>query len=118
MLAQVQAASIDNRIHPNHQPILLPTAINPTIRLLDEPESTETDLTLAETQTHQTVTHALATSDSAPMKATARVLHYPWTHPPTSIPKVRVHVDGGANRSITNNKDNLLSYRNIKRYPM
>jgi hypothetical protein len=29
-----------------------------------------------------------------------------------------IHVDGGANRSVTNNPDILTGYKNIKRYPL
>jgi hypothetical protein len=32
--------------------------------------------------------------------------------------QIRVQVDGGANRSITNDKSYLLQFRNIKKYPM
>lgn len=31
---------------------------------------------------------------------------------------VRIHVDGGANRSLTNDKSQLINFKNIKKYPM
>jgi len=52
------------------------------------------------------------------MKTTARLLEQSGgvLNPPSTT--IRVHVDGGANRSITNTKDYLLSFCNIKKYPM
>jgi hypothetical protein len=52
------------------------------------------------------------------MKATARLLQQSRgaLNPPYTT--IRVHVDGGANRSITNTKDYLLSFCNIKKYHM
>jgi hypothetical protein len=52
------------------------------------------------------------------MKATARIMQHTWTLNHTAAPFVKVHVDGGANRSITNDRDQLLNYKNIKKYPM
>lgn len=62
--------------------------------------------------------YPLADLEPGTMKATARSLTRAsgTVHPESTT--VRVHVDGGANRSITNNKDYLLSFRNIKKYPM
>jgi dUTP pyrophosphatase len=63
------------------------------------------------------VIHQLSTYDNTGTKGVARILNHRRIHP-LSIPTVRVHVDGGANRSITNDSGHLLSYRNIKKYPM
>jgi hypothetical protein len=42
-----------------------------------------------------------------------------WSNATANTPtKFRVHVDGGANRSITNDYTILLQYKNIKKYPM
>jgi hypothetical protein len=41
-----------------------------------------------------------------------------WSLAQATSHSVRVHVDGGANRSLTNNKSQLLHFKNIKKYPM
>jgi hypothetical protein len=51
-------------------------------------------------------------------KAMARLIQTKWALS-TNIPcNIRMHVDGGANRSITNDRTQLIRYRNIKKYPM
>ena len=65
-----------------------------------------------------TVSHDLPTPQQGTMQATARIMKNRWTLHHTATPHVRVHVDGGANRSITNDREALLHYKNIKKYPM
>ena len=58
------------------------------------------------------------TDDPVSNKAMARLIQSKWTLA-TNIPtNVRMHIDGGANRSITNDRSHLIRYRNIKKYPM
>ena len=49
---------------------------------------------------------------------TIRLMKQAWVLASVTNDNVRVHVDGGANRSITNNKNHLIRYKNIKKYPM
>ncbi len=51
-------------------------------------------------------------------QAKARLMKKAWSAAQVTHENIRVHVDGGANRSITNNKDQLINYKNIKKYPM
>ena len=52
--------------------------------------------------------------------AIARLMQHAWsiTNSNATNIRVRVHVDGGANRSITNDKTQLIRFKNIKKYPM
>ena len=61
----------------------------------------------------------LSTSnDNMTPKALARLMQTKWS-PFTNVPhNILLHVDGGANRSITNDRTQLIRYRNIKKYPM
>jgi len=63
-------------------------------------------------------THHLPSPPQGTMKATARIMQNKWTLHHTATPRVRVHVDGGANRSITNDHAALIHFKNIKKYPM
>lgn len=47
---------------------------------------------------------------------TIRLLHHAAHDPYTSDIKLQMNIDGGANRSITNNSNYLLHFRNIKPY--
>jgi hypothetical protein len=51
-------------------------------------------------------------------ESTIRLMKKAWAIAQVTNESVRVHVDGGANHSITNNKDHLINYKNIKKYPM
>jgi hypothetical protein len=51
-------------------------------------------------------------------KATARVTQKAWSTVQATYVNLRVHVDGGANRSLTNDKNQLINFKNIKKYPM
>mmetsp|Transcript_29198 Transcript_29198/g.41777 ORF Transcript_29198/g.41777 Transcript_29198/m.41777 type:complete len:656 (+) Transcript_29198:922-2889(+) len=51
-------------------------------------------------------------------ESTIRLMKKAWAIAQVTNENVRVHVDGGANRSITNNKNQLIKYKNIKKYPM
>jgi len=51
-------------------------------------------------------------------KATSRTMQKAWSMAQLNTDSIRIHVDGGANRSITNNKEHLINYKNIKKYPM
>ena len=51
-------------------------------------------------------------------KAMARLMQTKWSLATTIPSNIRIHVDGGANRSITNDRSQLIKYRNIKKYPM
>jgi hypothetical protein len=51
-------------------------------------------------------------------KAAMRIFHKALTAMKTPLHPIRVHIDRGANRSITNDITLLTNYRNIKRYPM
>jgi hypothetical protein len=64
-----------------------------------------------------TLLHEIETATQPWVNATARLLQQPTTikYPTTPI---RVQIDGGANRSITNDITILSSFRNIKRYAM
>jgi len=57
-------------------------------------------------------------TDKLSEKATARLLQTAWSLANTVPTNIRIHVDGGANRSITNDRNLLVRYRNIKKYPM
>mmetsp|Transcript_10383 Transcript_10383/g.14952 ORF Transcript_10383/g.14952 Transcript_10383/m.14952 type:complete len:1434 (-) Transcript_10383:2326-6627(-) len=41
-----------------------------------------------------------------------------WSHAQATSQTVRVHVDGGANRSLTSDRNQLIHFKNIKKYPM
>jgi hypothetical protein len=51
-------------------------------------------------------------------KATTRLMQKAWSLVQASSVTVRIHVDGGANRSLTNDKSQLIKFKNIKKYPM
>jgi hypothetical protein len=51
-------------------------------------------------------------------KATTRLMQKAWSLVQATSVTVRIHVDGGANRSLTNDKSLLIKFKNIKRYPM
>jgi dUTP pyrophosphatase len=70
---------------------------------------------------HKSITHSLPdVSGQSKMKAVVRNMQKAWTnvHSHLSPPSVKVHIDGGANRSVTNLCNSLVSYKNIKKYPM
>jgi hypothetical protein len=50
--------------------------------------------------------------------ATVRLIAHPPHHHPIATQPIRVHVDGGTNRLVTNDSDILINLRNIKRYAM
>ena len=57
-------------------------------------------------------------NDNLSNKATARLIQTAWSLANTMPTNMRIHIDGGANRSITNDRNMLVRYRNIKKYPM
>jgi hypothetical protein len=118
VLAQLNETSVKHELHPNHQPPLLYQGITPTISSLSALEETGEDKQqLKEVNQYRGVIHPISASANSSTKGIARILNNSLI-PFTSIPTVRVHVDGGANRSITNDSANLRNYKNIKKYPM
>lgn len=117
VLAHLQETNEKYKLHPNLQPEKI-YHINPTIASLPVSKMGMGDQQQCPEILHQPgVIHQLSTYDNTGTKGIARTLNHRRIHP-LSIPTVRVHVDGGANRSITNDSGHLLSYRNIKKYPM
>lgn len=47
---------------------------------------------------------------------TTRIMRKATTHRQPSIASYRVHLDGGANTSLTNDEQKLINYKNIKRH--
>lgn len=84
---------------------------------------------LIDTRNHANIsTHSM---DSAPIKSntlptipqhnrltTIRLIQAAETYPISPSDKFQLHIDGGANRSITNNPNQLIHLRNIKPYYM
>ena len=56
--------------------------------------------------------------DTLSDKATARLMQTTWSLANTTPDNMRIQIDGGANRSIMNDRSLLVRYRNIKKYPM
>lgn len=116
VIATLKHSLHNNELHPQQQPI----------HIYQEPALAESHsasiqdqqmLPISDTQASP-VFHTLPGPETGTMRTTARLLQKTWSHSPTSVTTVKVHVDGGANRSITNMKDYLLIYWNIKKYPM
>jgi hypothetical protein len=120
VIAHLKALHCDKALHPYRQPLSIyhePFNIDPVYNtaMLDteEPSNFHNYTGLDFT------THTLSTPSSHhTSKAAVRLMEKAWTTVPSPISTVRVHIDGGANRSITNLREHLLSYRNIKKYPM
>jgi hypothetical protein len=115
-------APLDEAYHTNDRhPKLQPNYIRPQQDIADPPSSSDTTTVLPISvnvdQSSLTV-HPLPGSETGTIKATTRLLQQSRgaLNPPSTT--IRVHVDGGANCSITNTKDYLLSFCNIKKYPM
>ena len=51
-------------------------------------------------------------------KATPRILQKAWSIAQVPLNTIRVHVNGGANRSLTNDKSQLINFKNIKKYSL
>jgi hypothetical protein len=96
------------------------STLNPPIRIIQRPEppKANVDTTCANTSDANLTLHPLTESLPGVMKATARLLQRVWPKTSHNVPQVRVNIDGGANRSLTNDRSHLISFRNIKRYPM
>ena len=105
-------------------------ALHPTIRIItnEEPHNEHIEeliipheqVVMNDPSTYQQLTLTLLTPQDNAIsdKATARLLQTPWSLANTVPTNIRIHVDGGANRSITNDRNLLIRYRNIKKYPM
>jgi len=105
--------------------------LRPTIKLLvheeptdklndDEFEINQADKTIQQHQYKQLTINMLSNHlvDQLSAKATARLMKTEWSLANTVPTNIRIHIDGGANRSITNDRNLLVRYRNIKKYPM
>lgn len=117
VLANLDHTYQHNDLHPHSQPIiipLIPNIMGPTASF----ENLVTSTDVVSTHASPMTVHPLQGPETGTMKATARLLQKASgaINPPTTT--IQVHVDGGANRSITNNTDYLLRFRNIKKYPM
>ena len=122
--AHLKEACCNHNLHPYKQPFIIPitqsnndgvvasiatslkpTAMNPTL--------------LTSSTSILPVTHPLPQHDSCQNhKAAIRLMQNTWATVTSCPSVVQVHIDGGANRSITNLRDHLLKYQNIKKYPM
>ena len=69
------------------------------------------------TNDHPIIRHILP-SPSREGKVASKIMQNKRALQNPSLPIVKVHVDGGANRSITNIKENLVNFCNIRKYPM
>jgi len=115
VLAHLQQASIQQQLHPQQQPIITyQKSASPPLLTVEEDSQPDFE----RMQTCQIITHHLPSPTQHTLTASVRLLQKPWTPPDSYLSVVRVHVDGGANRSITNFQHHLLNYRNIKKYPM
>jgi len=65
-----------------------------------------------------TICSPLSTTEDLTPTAVARLLQKALVLSDLPYTTIQVQVDGGANRSITNNRSYLLNFRNIKKYPM
>lgn len=63
-------------------------------------------------------TSSLPPTETISEKAMARLVQTKWNLGTIVPNNVHMHIDGGANRSITNDRSQLIRYRNIKKYPM
>ena len=126
VLESVAAVSECHELHPTKQSTPLVTSSHGY--LTDPTSVTSVDdmppaILPADTAMEcQSITHSLPhpSLQSNIINATVRSLQKAWTnvHSHLSPPSVQVHIDGGANRSVTNLCDRLISYKNIKKYPM
>jgi len=124
VLAHIDHARCNHDLHPCKHPYIFhqnpapvdSSVVSPSVSIEEEtpPISSSSESTLI-----TSVTHPLLSSESHHQtKAAVRLMQKAWTTVPSYISTVRVHIDGGANRSITHLREHLLSYRNIKKYPM
>jgi hypothetical protein len=103
-------------LHPQKQHTCIYPEPNPlNVKVLDHHEPLQPTICTIQ---HPPVFHPLPEPKTGTMNATARLMLKSGSFATPYIDTVRVHVDGGANRSITNSTSNLISYRNIKKYPM
>ena len=106
--------------YENHQLRSLTTNTNTTPRRADLSSGSLTDNNTLSTPTNNSAPtirrHTFFSTGQHNVKLPANMRQKTW--PLTPISQLRVHVDGGANRSITHNQDSLLNFRNIKKYPM
>jgi len=125
VLASVAAAGECQELHPTKistpfltsSPCYLPDPTSVT-HVDDLPTTTPPDAAAKESQP---ITHSLPPpSSNNNTNETVRTLQRTWTnvHSHLSPPSIQVHIDGGANRSVTNLSEQLISYKNIKKYPM
>jgi len=117
IIATLDEAYHTNDLHPKLQPIY----IRPQQDIADPPSSSDTTTVLpisVNVDPSSLTVHPLPGSETGTMTATARLLQQSRgaLNPPSTT--IQVHVNGGANCSITNTKDYLLSFCNIKKYPM
>jgi hypothetical protein len=120
VIAHLQALHCNKALHPTKNPL----------KIYQEPLNTESDVSLLTPVTedssnlpndaaYTSITHPLSMTPSHHIpKAAIRLMQKTWITVPPPLSTLRVHIDGGANRSITNRHEHLLSYRNIKKYPM
>jgi hypothetical protein len=118
VLAYLHDTSDKHELHPHHQTQVLYQQTTPISISTNALEEIEPNIQqFQEVYQKSGVMHTIPTPNNIITKGIARMLNNQNTHF-SKLSTVRVHINGGANWSITNNKDNLLSYRNIKKYPM
>jgi hypothetical protein len=116
VIAAVKHSYQNYELHPQKQHTRIYQEPNPSnVKVLHQHEQLQPTIC---TIPNPPVIHPLPEPKTGTMNATARLLLKSGNFATPYIDTVRVHVDGGANRSITNSTSNLLSYRNIKKYPM
>jgi hypothetical protein len=118
VIAQLKETSAKHEVHPNNQPPIIYQSITPTKSSLSAiEENVENTQEIQEVNQYRGTIHPISTSDNYKEKAIIRILNNS-SITLTSVETFRVHVDGGANRSITNDSTNLQNYKNIKKYPI
>ncbi len=99
-------------IHPTYQDQTVPTSNNTSQAFTALPTKEKTTL-----QKHETNLIPLALPPQT-SKGTIKYMQRAYRTAKTPITPIRVNVDGGANRSITNDITILSNYKNIKKYSM
>ena len=116
----------DNVLKPIIRIIQCPSDSNSIDKIEPEPNQILTTPTTPTTSAELRTTPTIPEITPLPMpkegykatKATTMLMKKAWSVAQVNSDSLRVHVDGGANRSLTNNKNQLINYKNIKKYPM
>jgi hypothetical protein len=94
---------------------------SPPIMSSSEPTPTHTQDSYVTTHTlevdsSEIIHHLMQYQEHHNRLTTIRLLNYATHDPVSNDERYQLHIDGGANRSITNNLDLLLYFQNIKPY--